>query len=210
MDTRAQQVEDKSNNSTNEVNGGLPANPSANEGRVGQLDLQDHERGNIMDSSNGASVGFGPWNMVVGRKGLKKVVSNDNGKKIQGKPSVVQVPKGLRFDILRQDDAGTVKEASNDARNEPIATETIFGNHDLMQGLGKQLDSSIKEANDAKEKHVIANGKKKIGIPKKSLNTINNSKVNVAQNGDVLGHKTKLHETGVVVSKTPRLKTIIS
>ncbi|KAI5310974.1 hypothetical protein L3X38_030078 [Prunus dulcis] len=159
MDTRAQQVDDKSNNLTDEVNGGLSVNPSVNEGRVGQLDLQDHGRGNLMDSSDSASVGFGPWNMVVGRKGSKKVVSNDNGKKIQGKPYVVQVPTGSRFDILRQNDAGTVKEASTDARNEPVATETIF-----------------------------------------------------AQNGDVLGPKTKtkLHETGVAVSKTPRLKTRIS
>ncbi|CAB4290537.1 unnamed protein product [Prunus armeniaca] len=198
------------NNSTDEVNGGLPANPSANEGRVGQMDLQDHERGNLMDSTDGASVGFGPWNMVVGRNGLKKVVSNDNGKKVQGKPSVVQVPTGSRFDILRQNDSGTVKEASNDARNEPVTTETIFGNHDFMQGLGKQLDSSTKEANDAKEKHAIANGKKKIGRPKKSLNNVIDSKVSAAQNGDVSGPKTKLCETGVAVSKTPRSKARIA
>ncbi|CAL8176624.1 unnamed protein product [Prunus armeniaca] len=210
MDTRAQQVDDKSDNSTDEVNGGLPANPSANEGRVGQMDLQDHERGNLMDSTDGASVGFGPWNMVVGRNGLKKVVSNDNGKKVQGKPSVVQVPTGSRFDILRQNDSGTVKEASNDARNEPVTTETIFGNHDFMQGLGKQLDSSTKEANDAKEKHAIANGKKKIGRPKKSLNNVIDSKVSAAQNGDVSGPKTKLCETGVAVSKTPRSKARIA
>lgn len=210
MDTRAQQVDDKSNNSTEEVNGGLPANPSANEGRVGHLNLQDHEQGNLMDSSDGASVGFGPWNMVVGRKGSKKVVSNDNGKKIQGKPSVIQVTKGSRFDILRQNDAGTVKEVSNDARNEPIASETIFGNHDLRQGLGIQLDSSTKEAHDAKEKHAIANGKKKIGRPKKTLNNITNSKVNAAQNGDVLGPKTKPHEAGVAVFKTHRLKSRVS
>ncbi|VVA22843.1 PREDICTED: reverse mRNAase [Prunus dulcis] len=79
-----------------------------------------------------------------------------------------------------------------------------------MQGSGKQLDSSTKEANDSKEKHAFANGKNKKGRPKKSLNNITDSKVNGAQNGDVLGTKTKLHETGVAVSKTPRLKTRIS
>ncbi|KAL6272079.1 hypothetical protein ACE6H2_022771 [Prunus campanulata] len=176
-------MDDKSNNSTNVVNGGLPANPSAHEGRVGQLDVQDHEQGNLMDSSDGASVGFGPWNMVLVERAQKRWFPMKMERKYK---------ENL---LLFKSQQGTVKEASNDARSEPVVIETIFGNHDFMQGLGKQLHSSTNEANDEKEKHAIANEKKKIGRPKKSLINVTDSKVSAAQNVDVSGPKTKLRET---------------